>query len=136
MPSQPKPKGRPTKLTPEVQDRLLAAIRAGNYLDTSAAHAGIHRDTLHAWMRDGANAKSPELQEFSDAVQKAIGDAESMHVARIAAASSKQWQAAAWWLERRYPDRWGQKLRQEVTGEGGGPIKVTFGGRYREAGKA
>ena len=132
MPSTPKSKvGRPTKLTPEVTERILSAIRAGNYLDTSAAHAGIHRDTLHAWLRDGANNKSPDLRQFSDAVQKAIGDAESMHVARIAAATQKHWQAAAWWLERRYPDRWGQKLRQEVTGADGGPVKVTFGGRYK-----
>ncbi len=125
--------GRPTKLNSEVTDRIISAIRAGNYLDTSAAHAGIHRDTLHAWLRDGANGKSAELQAFSDAVQKAIGDAEALHVARIADATKTHWQAAAWWLERRYPDRWGQKLRQEITGAEGGPVVVKFGGRYREA---
>jgi len=32
--------GRPTKLTPEVQDKIVQAIRAGNFMSTAAAYAG------------------------------------------------------------------------------------------------
>jgi len=33
------------------------------------------------------------------------------------------WQAAAWRLERKYPDKWGRR-RVEVTGPGGGPVQT------------
>lgn len=35
------------------------------------------------------------------------------------------WQAAAWLLERRYPQVYAQIRRTEHTGEGGGPIEVS-----------
>ena len=34
-----------------------------------------------------------------------------------------EWQAMAWWMERRFGKRWG-KMRLELTGEDGGPIKL------------
>ena len=38
-------------------------------------------------------------------------------------ASETTWQAAAWWLERRFPDRWGRKQRHEISG-GDKPIEI------------
>jgi len=32
--------GRPTKLTPEVQEEVCNAVRAGNYMETAAALRG------------------------------------------------------------------------------------------------
>ena len=40
------------------------------------------------------------------------------------AAEAGEWQAAAWKLERRYPDTYGRKTRIEKTGPGGGPEQV------------
>jgi len=39
-------------------------------------------------------------------------------------------------MERRYPDRWGRKERQEHVGAGGGPIALTFADLVREAAEA
>lgn len=33
--------GRPTKLTPEVQEKMLVAIRGGNYREVASQWAGI-----------------------------------------------------------------------------------------------
>jgi len=108
------PSGRPTKLTPALQSKICDAIRAGNYLETAAAYAGVNKTTLHRWMRDGARAKSGALYEFNLAIEKALADAEARDVALIAkAASDGVWQAAAWRLERKFPQRWGRGERRD-----------------------
>lgn len=125
--------GRPTKLTPELQNRIATLIRAGNYVETAAASAGVSKNTIYDWLRRGARekqriAKNPRLRiikkeapfvEFSDVIEKAQADSESRDVALIAKAAEEQWQAAAWRLERKFPDRWGRKLdvKQEVQGQ-------------------
>ena len=46
-----KPKGKPgrkTRLTPERQQKIVNAIRAGAYVETAAAAAGINKVTRHA----------------------------------------------------------------------------------------
>lgn len=35
-----------------------------------------------------------------------------------------EWTAAAWWLERRFPEEFGRLTRTEITGAGGGPLEV------------
>lgn len=107
--------GRPTKLTPETQAKICDAIRAGNYLETSAAFAGIDKSTLYAWLRKGAAAKRGIHVEFSRAIEKAMADAEARDVALIGkAAADGTWQASAWRLERKYPDRWGRTERHRI----------------------
>ena len=79
--------GRPegtTKLTKAVQDIIVTAIRCGNYLETAAALAGIHKDTFYNWIIKGANApEGNRYHNFSDAVQKALAESESAAIAAI-----------------------------------------------------
>lgn len=107
--------GRPTKLTAEVQERIVHAVRAGNYMETAAAHAGVHKDTLYEWLKRGRAETQGAYRAFSDALEKALADAEMRDVATISAAGVENWQAAAWRLERKYPDRWGRKDRVAAT---------------------
>ena len=57
--------GRPSKLTPEVQDRIARAITAGNYQDTAAQYAGISPATFYLWMQkaEGARHRRPGRQQ-------------------------------------------------------------------------
>jgi hypothetical protein len=98
--------GRPSKRTPEVKQMILEALRGGNYLETAAAYAGVHRSTLNRWM----NEDDPEFQDFRDAVEKARADAIVRNVGVVLAAAPKNWQAAAWWLERTNPDKYGRRV--------------------------
>jgi transposase len=102
--------GRPTKLTPEVQKRIIDALRAGNYVETAAAYAGIGRQTLYDWLHRGAKEGKGAYHEFHEAVEKALAESEVRDVALIAKAAEAQWQAAAWRLERRAPERWGKRV--------------------------
>jgi alpha-galactosidase/6-phospho-beta-glucosidase family protein len=117
--------GRPTKLTPEVQDKIVTALRAGNYQETAARYAGINHDTFYEWMRRGKDEPGSIFSDFAEAVEKAKADAEVRDVALIdRAAADGNWQAAAWKLERKFPNRWGRVNRTEVTGADGGALKV------------
>ncbi len=129
--------GRPSKISNEIKHKIITAIRAGNYIETASAYAGISKSTLYDWLRRGEREKqraeeNPRYKirksekpyvEFSNAVEKALAEAEVRDVAIIAKASEEQWQAAAWRLERKFPDRWGRKrLDIEHSGEVG--IKI------------
>jgi hypothetical protein len=99
----------PYKLTPEVHDRIVAAVRAGNYIETAAAFAGISKETLYQWLKSGARADSGPLREFVDAVHQALAAAEVRDITLIGKAAEKNWQAAAWRRERMAPQRWGMR---------------------------
>jgi hypothetical protein len=111
--------GRPCKLTPEVQERVCAALRAGNYYEAAAACAGVTYWCLRKWMQQGKRARSGRYFQFFQAATQAEADAEATIVAQWRAQIPDNWPAARDFLARRFPDRWGPKERQEITGKGG-----------------
>lgn len=116
--------GRPSKLTPEVQDRIVQAITAGNYIEVAAQYAGISKGTLYRWLQMADDPTADDIyRDFRDAVESARSAAEVRNVALIQkAANDGTWQAAAWYLERTSWQRWGR--RTMVTGDAGEAIKV------------
>jgi transposase-like protein len=118
--------GRRTKLTPEVHNLIVEAIRVGNYVETSAQAAGISKQTLYRWLDQAEDDNADQIyRDFRDALESARAEAEKMDLEIITrAAHDGSWQAAAWKLERRTPQRWGRVNRTEVTGADGGALKV------------
>lgn len=115
--------GRPTKLTPEVQEKIVSLVRAGNYPEVAAQAAGINAATYYRWMQKGEESTKP-YGEFREAVKEAQAAAESHAVTIIRkAAMDGSWQAAAWFLERSKAERWRRKENVELTGKDGGPVK-------------
>jgi len=128
--------GRHTKLTPETHNKIIQALKAGNYLETAAQYANIDQATVHRWLNRGADETEPDprYREFREAVQNARAEAEARNVALIQkAANEGTWQAAAWFLERTAHSRWGRKASLEVSGEGGGAIIVDVDAQALEA---
>lgn len=81
---------------------------AGGMLRTDAVIlANISYETFADWMN-----KKPE---FSDAVLKAETKSKSLMVNRIRSASKKSWTAAAWWLERKFPDEFREKKQVDYN---------------------
>ena len=105
----------------------MDALRAGVPIGAACTRAGVGESTFHRWLqnaREGRGGKNlARYREFGELVQKALGDSEAGLVARILTASTKSWQAAAWLLERKWPDRWARRERTELTGPAGGPIQ-------------
>lgn len=115
-------KGRPSilpQLSPELIASMITLLRDGNYLETAAAFVGVHKATLHAWLKQGAidrsagNFETPHA-DFHVSVEKALAEAEIRDNRVISTAATKNWTAAAWRLERRAPKRWGRRDSVDV----------------------
>src|SRR4051794_23946527 len=100
---------RPTKLTPERQDRITRAIREGAYAEVATRAAGVAPSTYYDWLRRGREGEEP-YSVFLEAVEQADAEAEVAAVGVInAAAASGDWRAAKALLERRFNRRWGAR---------------------------
>jgi transposase len=99
---------RPSKYTLETVAKIVQAIEQGASFEVAAAYASISYQTFNVWRK--------QFPEFSESIKGAEAQAEVTWLERIeAAAANGTWQAAAWKLERRYPDRWGRKERLELS---------------------
>jgi len=125
--------GRKGKFNEERVKMIIDAINAGNYNDVAAQYAGIDVATFYRWLVEGENAQSGAKHEFYEAVKIAQARAEVRNVAIIETAAPRNWQAAAWWLERKNYDRWGRKERTELVGEGGGPVLLSMAELVKKA---
>lgn len=119
-----------TKFSPEVKDRFLAAIERGATYELASGFAGITYQCYLNWMKKGEaqlNSDSDEKEvgdeylEFYRNVKASEGKAAIKWLMQIDKAADIQWQAAAWKLERRYPQQYGKTV-QEVQGKDGTPL--------------
>lgn len=102
-------------------DRCLAALRLGATHRIAAQCAGIGVSTMREWLRD--------KPLFADAVREAESYGAVVMLERIVAAANEgTWQAAAWLLERRYPDMYGrfpENARRAATDDAtGGDVRI------------
>jgi hypothetical protein len=119
--------GRPTKLTPELCERVGKALRAGNYAEAAARACDISPASYYRWIQRGESEQSGIYHEFAAEVRKAEAEAEVHAVAILRRAMPEDWRAALAYLERRHPGRWRRRTTTEVTGSGGGPIRTESG---------
>ena len=136
-------RGRPLRLTDAVAETVCGALKEGAYAEEAAAMAGIGRSTYYMWLSKGRVARSRREEDlpvsvtdqgfldFLDSVERA-SVAPEMEALRIIhrAAEGGSWRAAAWFLERRYPHKWGPGRKEDFDGirplgEEGRPPEVT-----------
>ena len=110
---------RPSKLTDDVQATLIKALEGGNTRASAAASAGISASTLHRWMRRGETDTTGPFRELWYAIKRAEAVCQIRCLDLIAAAAAEgRWQAAAWILERRWPESWSRRaVEQDRTEE-------------------
>lgn len=109
--------GRRSGLTVDVHQRIVELLEDGNFLETAACVAGVSIGQVRSWLALGAEPGS-KYEQFRVDVLRAISEAESKGVAiLIGAAAAGDLKAVTWWLERRHPKRWGQRVRHVVDQE-------------------
>jgi hypothetical protein len=113
-----KPRGRKTKLTAELTTDLEQLLAAGNYREQACNALGIHPATLYRWLEradaDEQDGRTSPYRELRDAVTRAEAGAERDAVTLVRRHAVADWRAAAWYLERRHPSRWGRRDRLDV----------------------
>jgi hypothetical protein len=104
---------RPTKLTPEVAEPIVAAIRAGSFPEPAARSAGVSPATYYRWKRLGREQASGSYRDFVEAIRRAEGEAEVHAIAVIRKQMPGDWRAALAYLERRHSERWGRRAAED-----------------------
>jgi transposase len=104
--------GRPSKLTNDTQTRIVQAIQLGATYEMAAQYGGIAYNTFNEWIKKGEAQRAGVYREFYEAIKEAEGKAVVGWLAKIEkAANDGNWQAAAWKLERRYPQDYGRQVQ-------------------------
>lgn len=130
----PLPVGRQTKLTPEVQKKIVDAVRAGAFLSVAARYAGVGPSTLMLWMERGRQVTSRKAKdaiylEFLEEVEAAEAQAEVAANLQWRAAWAKDWHAAKDWLVGRHPDRYGANRDPNAPTGAFAGVNITIGGQ-------
>jgi hypothetical protein len=111
--------------SPDVQERVCQALRAGAHMEQAATYAGVHRATVYRWLARGEADDAPErYRDFAAAVREAEAGFEIASLALIARVGDEDWRARAWLVERRHPRRWGRRKALELSGPDGEPIQL------------
>jgi hypothetical protein len=90
--------GRPLTLTPEIADRIVGLVRAGNDVKTACAVAGVPRRSVTRWLG--------RYPWFRERVDRARAEGEASLVSGLAVAARDDPWAAAKLLELAYPEHW------------------------------
>jgi hypothetical protein len=88
-------------MTPEVEEKIIRTVALGMYPDRAAEAHGINKATMRAHKK-----RNPD---FATALKEAEATAESGALSAILLHFPRQWTAAAWLLERRWPERWAKR---------------------------
>ena len=106
---------RKTKLNQDIINEAEKLIKLGNYTLTVCKYLGIAESTWYRWMQEGEDEKKGISKEFYKTIKKAESHAEIRNVQLIQNAGNETWTASAWYLERKFPDRWGKKDRVDAN---------------------
>ena len=101
---------RKSKYSQAIQDKLCEFVRNGITIKSMCQAVNIGERTYYDWMRDNS--------QFSQAIKKAEGERDynvksiAIHT-MIQAMLDGTWQAAAWWLERKFPSEF-KNVQEQV----------------------
>jgi transposase-like protein len=117
-----RPAHRKTKLTPEVQQKIVDAILEGAYDWVAARAVGINQDTFYYWLQRGEAGESP-YSEFSEAVGHARAEARRGAEAAVRKSDPLSWLMKGPGRERPGEPGWASPsdTRQMEAVQGSGP---------------
>lgn len=96
------------KYNKHIISKIEAALQDGQGRVRACKIANIHYSTFLDWLEN--------KPEFSELVKKAedCGNDKIKDICKRRIIEDKNWQSAAWWLERNYPDHYKQRFGQDL----------------------
>lgn len=110
-PGAPSKLGRPSGLTPQMLDLLCAVIREMGCSDSAAAaRSGVHPSTVSRWKRD-----CPDVAILLRTAREEFRMAQlSVILAEAGGGKARSWRAAAWLLERIFPEDYSPRAKERA----------------------
>lgn len=94
--------------SPEITEEICKNIILGLTVRDACLLSDISEETYYRWLK--------EHTAFRESIEKAKAAFKQRNIAVIAKASLKSWQASAWLLERKMPEEFGLRTKQEISG--------------------
>ncbi len=110
---------RRPKLTQEMVDETIALKADGLSNGDIICALGIHESTFYRWIGDPKNRPQRALSEGLKKEESAFKRTLLTTIRSAALARHQYWTAAAWLLEREYPDEYGKAERKGDEGREG-----------------
>ncbi len=115
------------KLTQEMVDQAIALKADGLSNGDIICALGIHESTFYRWIGDPKNKLQRALCEGLKKEEARFKQTLLTTIRAAALARNQYWTAAAWLLERKYPDEYGKADRQRDTADGEAAPKIVLG---------
>jgi transposase-like protein len=113
----------PTKYSPEVAQEIVKSMQAGVGAHRAAAREGVDGETLRGWRREGEREPEGRYGWLATECRKAeadiVGKAERCLVKAVEDGDIK---AAMWFLSKKVPAEYGEKITVETTQEATAPM--------------
>jgi hypothetical protein len=101
---------RPTIITDGLITEFCSKLRVSGSIETAIKTTGIGRESYYGWARKVREGKANGQQKkFIRAVEQAEAEAKQFREILLQSHFKKNWQALAWWLERKYSHEYGQR---------------------------
>ncbi len=110
------------KLTKKLQTSLCNALAAGLPMQIAVNFVGVHKRTVYRWIQRGQQEDEGTYHDFVLAIEAALAKVQEKYLNIILAAAEKNWTAAAWYLERRWPMHWGKYRQVDKPAAGNAPM--------------
>jgi transposase len=118
---------RRAKLTQEMVDQAIQLKADGLSNGDIICALGIHESTFYRWVGEPKNRLQRELSEGLKKEEAEFKHTLLTTIRAAALARNQYWTAAAWLLERKYPDEYGKADRRRDEDEGGDAPRIVLG---------
>lgn len=118
---------RRAKLTQEMVDQAIRLKADGLSNGDIICALGIHESTFYRWIGEPKNRLQRELSEGLKKEEAEFKHTLLTTIRAAALARNQYWTAAAWLLERKYPDEYGKADRRRDEDEGGDAPRIVLG---------
>ncbi len=112
-PAQPPPPG--PRLTPELVENLVSGAKTGLFRQAVAESIGLNPEWVDTWLEMGLSSGAVEpFRGFALRYRAAEAASQLPFIHTIQAAATADYKAALAWLEKRWPEQWGQKATKNT----------------------